>query len=433
MNTKPFLYIFFISIFLFLIMVPCVSAQDEKVLVVEISDSITSASDDLVTNAISVAEEENYDAVIITLNTPGGKLSETFNIIERIEETDVPVIGYVYPQSTKAWSAGTIILISTDIAAMAPFSVIGSAQPVQLTGTGSQPINDTKTLNAIVEYTREKARQNDRNVTAAEEFITKNLNLNAETALEYNVIEYVSPSIGDLLEQVDGDVAKGQQLNVSGAQIDRYEPSINIVIMTILSDPLIASLLLIIGLYSIVIGLSNPGFGAEIFGIIAIALGLIGSGFDVNIAAIFLIILGMGLIFLEIQSPGIGAFGVGGLICLIVGSIFLVPTDYPDFYTPAEIQQEMIIAIVTPSIIMGVFMLFVVYKIIEVRHRKPVIGEMVGGTAITNEQLKPGEEGYVKYKGEYWKARSDENIEKGIKVEIIGKDGPVLVVKRAED
>ncbi|MFP4655119.1 MAG: NfeD family protein [Methanohalobium sp.] len=433
MNIRPYIYLFFISLFLFLMVAsPCASAQEEKVLVVEISDSITSASDDLVTNAISVAEEENYDALLITLNTPGGKLDETFNIIEQIEGTDVPVIGYVYPEGAKSWSAGTIILISTDIAAMAPFSVIGSAQPVQLTGTGSQPINDTKTINAIIEYTREKARQNNRNVTAAEEFITKNLNLNAETAQEYNVIEYVSPSIGDLLRQVDGDVAKGKQLNVSGAQIDSYDPPLNIIIMGIISDPLIASLLLIIGLYSIVIGLSNPGFGAEIFGTIAIALGLIGSGFDVNIAAIFLIIVGMGLIFLEIQSPGIGAFGVGGLICLIAGSIFLIPTDYPDFYTPAEIQQEMIIAIVTPSIIMGVFMLFIVYKIIEVRHKKPIIGEMIGGTAITNDQLKPNKEGYVKYKGEYWKARSDEYIEKNVKVKIIEKDGPVLVVKRVE-
>ena len=121
MNTKPIPYIFFISIFLFLIMVPCASAQDEKVLVVEIFDSITSASDDLVTNAISVAEDENYDAIILTLNTPGGRLAETFNIIEQIERTDVPVIGYVYPEGTKAWSAGTIILISTDVAAMSPF------------------------------------------------------------------------------------------------------------------------------------------------------------------------------------------------------------------------------------------------------------------------------------------------------------------------
>lgn len=434
MDIRPNTYfLIIISLFFFIVMIsPCAIAQEEKVLVVEISDSITSASDDLVTNAISVAEDENYEAIVLTLNTPGGKLSETFNIIESIESTNVPVIGYVYPEGTKAWSAGTIILISTDIAAMAPFSVIGSAQPVQLTGGGSQPINDSKTINAIVEYTREKARQNNRNVTAAEEFITKNLNINAETALEYNVIEYTSPSIGDLLSQVDGDVAKGKQLNVSGAQIDRYEPSINIAIMSIISDPLIASLLLIIGLYSIVIGLSNPGFGAEIFGTIAIALGLIGSGFDVNIAAIFLIIVGMGLIFLEIQSPGIGAFGIGGLICLIVGSIFIVPTDYPDFYTPAEIQQEIIIAIVTPSIIMGVFMLFIVYKIIEVRHRKPIIGEIVGNTAITNEKIKRGEEGYVKYKGEYWKAKSDEEIDKGVKVEIIDKEGPTLVVKRAE-
>lgn len=405
-------------------------AAEQKVLVLDISESITPVADDIVADALSTAVEDNFSVLLITLNTPGGGLDETLKIIEQIEQTDVPVIGYVYPEGAKAWSAGTLILISTDIAAMAPHTIIGSAQPVEMSAGGIEPVEDSKVVNALVALAREKARMHSRNETLAERFITENLNLNAESALDAGVIEFVSPTIKDLLKQVDGEVVKGKELETEGAQIEYYEPSMRLAFMNLISNPVISSILLMLGIYGVVLGISNPGAGAEIFGIIAITLGLIGTGFDVNTAAIFLVLVGVGLMALELQAPGFGVFGIAGMVCIIVGSILLVPLSYPRFYTPAEFQKTAITAVVAPTLVIGVILVFAIYKVIEVRHRKPVIGEMIGDFARTIDQITPERPGFVRYKGEYWKARADELIEKEEKVEITGKDGAMLVVKR---
>ncbi|MBP2030560.1 membrane-bound serine protease (ClpP class) [Methanohalophilus levihalophilus] len=423
---------FFSCILILLLLIPMASA--EEVMVLEMDDSITPVADDMVADALAICEEEGYEALVITLNTPGGGLDETLKIIENIDDSPVPVIGYVYPEGTKAWSAGTLILISTDVAAMAPFTVIGSAQPVSVSPTGSQPINDSKIINAIVALAQEKASQHDRNVTAAEEFITKNLNLNAEEALEAGVIEYIAEDIDDLLVQVDGENVKGRQLNTSGADIIPYEPGVSLAFMEIISNPIVSSLLLMIGIYGIIFGISSPGVGAEVFGGISLVLGLIGIGFDVNLAAIFLIGIGIVLLILELQASGFGIFGIAGIICLVAGSVFLVPNDFPRWYGPAEAQMTMIYYVLVPTAIVAIFFAFALYKVIQVRKRKPIVGEdMVGERAEALDEISPENRGYVRYHGEYWKAESEETIHPGEKVEIIGKDGPVLTVKLKEN
>ncbi|WP_370573499.1 nodulation protein NfeD [Methanomethylovorans sp.] len=426
---------FGISFFLFLFFLFCIPhvGAAEQVLVVQIEDAITPASDDILADAIAFAEEGDYQALVITLNTPGGVVDATLDMMEQIANTDVPVIGYVYPEGTKAWSAGTLLLISTDVAAMAPFTVIGSAQPVTMTPSGSEPINDSKIVNALVAMAQENARKYGRNETAAGQFITENLNLNPEKALEYGVIEYIASDLNDLLEQVDGQEVKGRELKTSEADIVFYEPSLRLSFMNIISDPIISSLLLLLGVYALILGLSHPGFGGEIFGIIAISLGLIGTGFDVNIASIFLILVGVALIILEFQSPGFGVFGIAGLVCIVAGSILLAPTDFPRNYTPAEFQQTIILSVVAPTIVIGIFLLFVLYKIAVVRHSKPKFGELVGDIAVADDPFVPGEFGYVRHKSEIWKARSEDTIEKGDKVEIMGKDGTVLIVKKIDE
>ena len=422
------LSLIFFSLILFLS--PACAGEQQKVLVLEISDPITPVSDDIVLDAISMAESGGFAALVITLNTPGGGLDETFSIIESIDQTEVPVIGYVYPEGAKAWSAGTLILISTDIAAMAPHTIIGSAQPVEMSATGIEPIEDSKIVNAIVALAREKALMHGRNETVAEEFITKNLNLNAESALDVGIIEVIAPTIEDLLVQVDGEVIKGKTLNTSGADLEYYTPPVRLSFMNIISNPLISSILMMLGIYGVVFGISNPGVGAEIFGIIAITLGLIGTGFDVNIGAVFLLLVGIALVVLELQAPGFGVFGISGMICLIAGSILLVPMSFPNYYTPADFQKTLMISIAAPTVVIGIVMVFAIYKVMEVRHRRPVVGEIIGDIAQAIDPLEPGSAGFVRHKGEYWKARADEPVAKGEKVEIIEKDGIVLVVKR---
>ncbi len=416
-------------LFILFLLIPC-TAGASRVLVMELDDDITPVSDDLVAQALTIAQGEDYEALVITLNTPGGGVDETLLILEAIEASDVPVIGYVYPEGTKAWSAGTLILMGTDVAAMSPYTIIGSAQPVSMSTEGIEPIEDDKIVNALVALIKEKARMHGRNETAAEEFITKNLNLNNDEALEIGVIEIVAEDLDDLLVQVDGMEVKGKTLDTADASIVNYAPSLPLRLMDLISDPIISSLLLMLGIYGIVLGISNPGFGAEIFGVISITLGLIGMGFDVNIAAIFLIIVGVVLLVLEIQAPGFGVFGIAGLLCLIAGSIFLIPMDYPRWYTPADVQRSMIIAVVTPTIVVGLFFALVLYKVVEVRHRRPVVGEsFIGEQAEAIEDIS-ADDGFVRYRGEYWTARSSELIEKGEDVTIVEKDGPVLKVEK---
>ncbi|AAM04348.1 TPA: nodulation protein NfeD [Methanosarcina acetivorans] len=423
------LFIFCLCVTLTAFLAPSAgAAAEDKVLVLEISGAITPASDNLIADAIQSAESGNYEALVITLDTPGGGLEETQIIIKAIENTTMPVIGYV-PESGKAWSAGTLILMGTDIAAMAPFTVIGSAQPVQVSAEGTVPVEDEKTINALVKFSTETARKHGRNETFAEEVITENRNLNAEEALEEGVIEYIAISVPNLLNQVDGEIVKGKELHTANATTETYKPPLPLSFLTLISNPILSSLLLTIGIYGIIFGISNPGAGAELFGVIAIVLGLIGTGFDINIAALFLIIVGIGLLILELNSPGFGIFGLAGIICLVIGSIFLVPLGSENIYTP-EFRRLMILTIVTPTIVFGIFLVFAIYKVAETRKKKPVIGAIIGDTARTIDPIGPKNPGFVRYKGEYWQAKAEEEIGAEEEVEITGKEMEVLVVKR---
>ncbi len=414
-----------VALLFFLFIVHIAGAQ---VMVVELKDTISSTSDDIVKEALANARLENADALVITLDTPGGGLDETKNIIEQIDGSPVPVIGYVYPKGATAWSAGTLILLATDIAAMTPNTIIGSAQPVEITPEGLKPIQEEKIINAVVALAEDKAKEHGRNVTAANEFVTKNLNLNAEQAKDTNVIEVVSPSIEELLTKIDGMTVKGRVLRTSGAAFSYYSPSLRLSILNILSNPILAALLLLVGIYALVFGLTSPGYGAEIFGVISISLGLIGLGFAINVAAIFLIILGVALLLFELHISTFGLIGLAGVICVVLGSILLVPIGYPRMYS-FEFQGTLLVSLITPAVVFGIFLAFAIYKVIRIRMQKPVMGQIIGDTAETIDAINPAGTGYVRYQGEYWLARSEEHIEPKIKVVITGKDGPVLIVR----
>ena len=424
-----------IFLILLLLVVPTGAASavsNGSVLAVELQGAITPVSDDIILAAIGAAEAEDSRALMILLDTPGGGLTETTAILKQIEETKLPVIGYVYPEGATAWSAGTIILISTDVAAMAPHTIIGSAQPVQLSPTGGTvPINDSKTRNAIVALIEEKARMHGRNVTAAREFVVSNLNLNADEARNYSVVEYIAASPEDLLIRINGSQVKNTTLITAGARVEYYEPPLNLQLQSLLSDPTIAGLLILIGLYAIIFGLSSPGIGAEVFGVTALALGLIGQGFNVNIGAVFLLLLGLGLILAELHSHSFGILAAAGLICVIVGSVLFVPTSFPEWYVPGSYQQSMALALILPSLILGLFLSFAIYKIARSRFAPPQNDRFAGEVAEAIDRLDP--EGYVLFQGEYWRAKSEETVEKGETVVILAKVGTLLQVKRKPD
>ena len=408
------------------------AASNGSVLAVELQGAITPASDDIILAAIGAAEAEDSRALMILLDTPGGGLTETTEILRLMEETKLPVICYVYPEGGFAWSAGTIILISSDVAAMAPHTIIGSAQPVQLSPTGGTvPINDSKTRNAIVALIEEKARMHGRNITAAREFVVSNLNLNADEARNYSVVEYIANSPEDLLIRINGSQVKNTTLITAGARVEYYEPPLNLQLQSLLSDPTIAGLLILIGLYAIIFGLSSPGIGAEVFGVTALALGLIGQGFNVNIGAVFLLLLGLGLILAELHSHSFGILAAAGLICVIVGSVLFVPTSFPEWYVPGSYQQSMALTLILPSLILGLFLAIALYKVAQARFAPMQNDRFAGEVAEAIDRLDP--EGYVLFQGEYWRAKSEETVEKGETVVILAKVGPLLQVKRKQD
>jgi membrane-bound serine protease (ClpP class) len=421
--------------FLLLFLSSSVSAQSSNVVLVEITDTIDQSTVEIISDSLKQAQSVDASAMILLLNTPGGGLDETFQIAEMIKQSDIPVIGYVFPSGAAAWSAGTFILLSTPLAAMANHTIIGSCQPLETSIEGTRFINDSKIINALVEWLQERALMYGRNETLAKLFITQNKNVNATIAKQSNIIEIVSPTIQSLLIDSDGrniTTASGSiTLHTKDAEVIYYQPSLKIQILKLISNPILTSLLLMLGIFALLIGISTPGYGAEVFGVIAILLSLFGSGFNISTLSIIFIIIGCLLLAVEIfVLPGFGFVGVGGIICLIIGSIFLIPS-YPtrQWLISGEYMTDAIIVMLIVIVLFALFFAFLLYKILQIRKKKTSLGKFAGEIAVAIEKITPEKNGFVRYKGEYWQAKSDTVIETNTKVVIVDKDETTLIVK----
>ncbi len=414
------------------------SAQTSRVYLVEITDTIDQSTVETIRDSLKQAEENNAQAMILLINTPGGGLDQTFEIAEIIKQSGIPVIGYVYPSGSTAWSAGTFILLSTPLAAMADNTIIGSCQPIETGLEGTRFINNSKIINALVEWIQERAVMYGRNETLVKLFITQNRNVNATVAKTNNVIEFVASSIDDLLDHIDrrnvttsfGTIT----LHTKDAEQIRYLPSLKIQVLKLISNPILTSLLMMLGIFALMVGISTPGYGVEVFGVIAILLSLIGSGFSISTLSIIFIIIGCLLLSVEIfVSPGFGAIGIGGIICIILGSIFLIPS-YPTrkWLISGEYMTDALIVILIIIVLFSLFFAFLLYKVIRIRKKKSSVNKFAGETAVVIERIAPKKPGFVRYKGEYWQAKSEVAIEINTKVVIVEKDEAILLVKPLE-
>jgi len=412
--------------------------SNASILVIKMDQTITSASVELVDEALKAGNRLNAQAIVILLDTPGGQLEATFKIIELIEASRIPVISFVYPSGAKAWSAGTFILSSSHVAAMAPYTIIGSAQPVSYSPIqGSEPIQDAKIINALSAYISERAKMHGRNETCARLFVEENLNLNSDSALKFEAIDIVASSIEELLEKLDGIEVKTaygtSTLRTKNSQYVEYSQSVKVAFLNFISDPIFAFLLFSVGMYALIFGLASPGYGSEVLGAISLIIGLIGLGFSLSLASILLIGLGMGLMVVEAYSPGFGIFGGAGLVCLVIGSIFIIPFEGTKWLISPEWYYHFISIVLGIAVILGTFTLFMVYKILQARRRKPVIGSLIGGTVEVIDEVNSNSIGYVRYKGEYWKAKSKEKLKPGMKAIIKYKEGSLLIVEPIEN
>jgi membrane-bound serine protease (ClpP class) len=426
---------------------------NEKNLIIQltIEDVIGPATDDYIERALETAAREQAELVLIRMDTPGGLDTAMRGIIKNITNSTVPIATYVAPTGARAASAGTYILYASHIAAMAPGTNLGAATPVQIGGIPApgkqdkdkdntdkppQPApNDAKTqkvVNDAVAYIRGLAELHGRNQEWAEKAVREAASLQASEALKLNVIDLIANSVPDLLKQLDGHevVVLGQKrtLHTAGLPIKQIEPDWRSRLLSVITNPNIAYILMLIGIYGLIFEFSNPG--AIVPGTIgAICLLLALYSFQllpINYAGVALILLGVALMVGEAFQPSFGMLGIGGTIAFVIGSIILMDTETPGF----GIDISVIITFAATSVLVFIF---VVGMAIKARRRPVVSGmeELLGGQAIVDNDFE--HTGTVTIHSEHWSAVTEQPLHKGQAVTVTGMKGLILQVKPLKD
>jgi membrane-bound serine protease (ClpP class) len=409
-----------------------------------IDDAIGPATDDYVSKAIDTATLQQAALIVIKMDTPGGLASAMRSIIKNITNSSVPVAVYVAPTGARAASAGTYILYASHIAAMAPGTNLGAATPVQIgisppdlqkgkdkadkAGTGDKSTLQRKTINDAVAYIRGLAQLRGRNEEWAEKAVREAASLPAGDALKKNVIDIIATSTNDLLKQIDGRevLVKGKKhrFKTAGLTVQEINPDWRSRLLSVITNPNIAYILMLIGIYGLILEFYNPG--AIVPGTIgAICLFLALYAFQllpINYAGMGLILLGVALMVGEAFEPSFGMLGIGGVVAFIFGSIILMDTDAPGF----GIDISLIATFSATSVL---FLVFVVGMAMKARRRPVVSGmeELLGSEALVIEDFE--QKGRVNIHSENWSALCDTPLQKGQYVKVTGINGLTLQVE----
>jgi membrane-bound serine protease (ClpP class) len=443
MNTKLLRGIFLILLLLSILFAFVANSGGEVegknvIYVLKIEGTITEGTSLDVVEGLREAEEIDAEAVLIELDTPGGLVDSTLKITEAILNSEVPIITYVTPKGAIAASAGSFILVSGNIAAMAPGTTTGAAMPVEIGMEGRKPA-DEKTIKFYAGHVESIAASRGRNATQAKRFVTENDVLNENTALERGIIDIIAEDETELLNKVDGMTVKigneNRTLATKNAYRDIKEKSLRSSLLETLSNPQIAFILLMVGMYGLIFGFMSPGtYVPEMIGAICLILSLYGMGlFEVNMFGVLLIIIAVILFIAEALTPTFGILTVGGAVCLIIGALIL-PKE-PLLLNPEWFRSFLLTAIGIAAA-SAAFFFFAVGAVLKVRKRRAKVGgeELIG--KITKAETNIDEEGgTIKIQGEIWNARTveGEKIKEGEKVEIVDREGLTLIVKRKEN
>ena len=418
-----------------------VGAEEGKrvIYVLSIEGTITEGTKLNVIEGFKEVEEIGADAVLVKLDTPGGLVDSTLVITEEIMNSKVPVITYVTPKGAIAASAGSFILVSGNIAAMAPGTTTGSAMPVEIGLEGRKPA-DNKTINFFAGHMESIAASRGRNATQAKRFVTKNDALNENTALERGIIDLIAEDETELLNKVDGMAVKigteNRTLATKNASIHIKKDTVRSSLLEALSNPQIALILLMIGIYGLIFGFMSPGtYVPEMIGAICLILGLYGMGlFDVNMFGLLLIIIAVILFIAEALTPTFGILTVGGAVCLIIGALIL-PKEPLLFNPESEWFEGFFLTVIGIAAASAAFFLFAVGAVLVARKRKAKVGaeDLIGKITKAETEIN-ADSGTVKTRGEIWNARTlgSETIKEGEKVVIVDREGLTLIVKRRE-
>ncbi len=407
---------------------PSESVAGKKVYLLTIDAAITPVVAEYINKSIDIASGANAEAVIIELDTPGGLVDSMREIVKKMMVADLPVIVYVGPSGARAASAGVFITLAANIAAMAPATHIGAAHPVTMEGKMDKTM-ETKVVNDLAAMARGIAEKHGRNAKWAEEAVRKSVSITETEALKLKVVDLVTPDIPTLLKNIDGktvDLVAGKKtLRTANAEIKEINMGFRFKFLNIITNPNVAAILFLVGLFGLYFELSTPGaIFPGVAGTISILLALYAFQFlPINYTGLLLILFGVALFIAEAYITSHGILGVGGTISLLIGLVMLVESGSPYL----RISWAVIVPVVALSALLFIFSVSLAVRV----HRDKVdTGKegMVGLEGEAKTDILIG--GQVFVRGEYWNAWSAEPIQKGDRVKVESVEGLKLKVKK---
>ncbi len=413
-------------------------------------EAITPAIARYLSRAIELAEENAAECLVIEMDTPGGLMQSTREIVKEILDSNVPVVMYVSPSGARAASAGVFITLATHVAAMAPGTHIGAAHPVQVGGLPGSPsggqedttaqrgraVMEEKVLNDAVAWVRSLADMRGRNADMAESMVTDSKTLVAVDAVEEGIVDLIAENFGELLTKIDGRTVvlpRGTEtLNTSTARVEMLEMWWGEKLLGILANPNIAIILIILGFYGVLFELYSPGWGVPgTVGIACLLMGFFGLAvLPINIVGLALILLALALFVAEAFVTSFGALTIGGVACLIIGGLMLVNE-------PLGVVRVSLKVLLPLALATGAITFFLLTRIVKSIRAPVTTGSegLIGTMAIADDDfVSDGKEfaGYVRTHGELWRARASVAAQRGDKLRITNVDGLTLGVERHE-
>jgi membrane-bound serine protease (ClpP class) len=416
--------------FISLLLLPS-ALYTQKVLVARLDGTINPAAADYLHRSIERAAEEGAECIVITLNTPGGLLKSTRVIVSDVLESPVPVVVYVAPSGSQSASAGVFITMAAHIAAMAPATNIGAAHPVTLQGQQDSIMNE-KATNDAAAFIRTIAEKRHRNLAWAEEAVRKSLSITETEALQKNVVDLIAKNMTELLDVIDGrtvQLSSGSVvLHTLGATVETIEMGWSEKLLDILSDPNIAYILFMLGVYGLLFELYNPGsILPGVVGVISLILAFYSlHTLPINYAGLALIIFAVILFIAEIKVTSYGLLTVSGVISLFLGSMMLIRSDSSLEFI--EISWSAIIGVAVTTVL---FFLFILGFGLKAQRLKPATGSegIIGETGKALTDLNPM--GTVLVHGETWNAESTSGfIVQGSAVKVVSIRNLTLGIER---